>query len=113
ILNRSTGKQEEIVEEHFQIGKYRFEYPIRTVFFDNDSVKLSPKEAELLKLLCQHKNNILSRALALESIWGQETYFTKRSMDVFVTKLRKYLKDDPSIEIINIHGEGFRFIVPD
>lgn len=113
ILNRSSNNQEELTEEHFQIGKYRYEYPIRTIFFEEKSVKLSPKEAELLKLLCQHKNNILSRALALESIWGEETYFTKRSMDVFITKLRKYLKDDPTLEIINIHGEGYRFIVPD
>jgi DNA-binding response OmpR family regulator len=69
--------------------------------------KLSPKEADLLKLLCINKNELLPRETALRKIWGNDGYFTARSMDVFITKLRKYLADDPDIEIKNIHGSGF------
>ena len=65
------------------------------------------------KLLCTHKNDILYRDLALKSIWGEDSYFTTRSMDVYITKLRKYLKNDPTIEILNVHGNGFRLIVAD
>jgi DNA-binding response OmpR family regulator len=68
---------------------------------------LSPKEAELLKMFCQHINEILPRSEALKKIWLEDNYFTARSMDVFVTKLRKYLRDDPNVEIVNIHGNGF------
>jgi len=71
---------------------------------------LSPKEAHLLRLFCIHKNNVLERSLALTKIWGEDNYFTARSMDVFVTKLRKYLKRDEKLEIVNIHGNGFRLI---
>jgi DNA-binding response OmpR family regulator len=69
--------------------------------------KLSPKEADLLKLLCQNQNELVPREMALRKIWGDDGYFTARSMDVFVTKLRKFLSEDPAIEIRNIHGSGF------
>ena len=72
--------------------------------------KLSPKEAHLLRLFCLHKNEVLSRSVALTQIWEEDNYFTARSMDVFVTKLRKYLKKDDNLEIVNIHGNGFRLI---
>ena len=75
--------------------------------------KLSPKEAHLLKMFCQHKNDVLTRAEALAKIWGEDNYFTARSMDVFVTKLRKYLSKDPNLQILNIHGNGFRLIEKD
>ena len=91
----------------FSIGSYEFDSKLRVIVRDGDKQKLSPKEADLLKLLCQNKNELLSRETALRKIWGEDGYFTARSMDVFITKLRKYLKDDPTIEIKNIHGSGF------
>lgn len=116
ILRRSKKEpdpKEEIRE--FMIGKYLFNYPLRTLSFDDgqkqQKEKLSPKEAHLLRLFCVHLNDVLTRNEALTKIWGEDNYFTARSMDVFVTKLRKYLKNDPNIEIVNIHGNGFRLIV--
>lgn len=91
----------------FSIGSYEFNSKLRSISFNGEKQKLSPKEADLLKLLCQNKNELLSRETALRKIWGEDGYFTARSMDVFITKLRKYLKDDPNIEIKNIHGSGF------
>lgn len=91
----------------FTIGSYEFDARLRTIVRAEEKQKLSPKEADLLKLLCQNKNELLSRETALRKIWGDDGYFTARSMDVFITKLRKYLKDDPNIEIRNIHGSGF------
>ncbi|WP_297099669.1 response regulator transcription factor [uncultured Draconibacterium sp.] len=91
----------------FSIGSYEFDSKLRSISRDGEKQKLSPKEADLLKLLCQNKNELLSRETALRKIWGEDGYFTARSMDVFITKLRKYLKDDPNIEIKNIHGSGF------
>jgi len=94
-------------EKSFKIGKYEFDSDLRILKFNEDSVKLSPKESELLKMLCLHENKILEREKALSKIWGEDGYFTARSMDVYITKLRKYLRNDPSIEIENIHGSGF------
>ena len=91
----------------FNIGKYKFDSELRILSFNDDSVKLSPKEGELLKMLCLHENKILDRDKALNKIWGEDGYFTARSMDVYITKLRKYLCNDQSIEIENIHGSGF------
>jgi len=91
----------------FQIGKYIFDPQLREIKLEGIKQLLSPKESALLKLLCEHKNELLTREIALKRIWGDDGYFTTRSMDVFITKLRKYLKDDPSIEIRNIHGSGF------
>lgn len=91
----------------FEIGSYVFDSRLRSISHDGEKQKLSPKEADLLKLLCQNKNELLSRETALRKIWGDDGYFTARSMDVFITKLRKYLKDDSTIEIKNIHGSGF------
>lgn len=95
-------------ENDFEIGKYHFDYKSRNVTLDGVSNQLSPKEAELLKMLCIHTNDIMPREKALKAIWGDDNYFTGRSMDVFITKLRKYLKDDARVDILNIHGKGFR-----
>ena len=99
--------QTETAETIYQIGTYEFDSTLRTIARENSKQKLSPKESDLLKLLCSHKNELLPRETALRKIWGDDGYFTARSMDVFITKLRKYLKDDPGIEIKNIHGSGF------
>lgn len=89
------------------IGRYVFDPHLRTIDLEGDIRQLSPKESALLHLLCENKNQLLPREVALKRIWGEDGYFTTRSMDVFITKLRKYLKDDPAIEIKNIHGSGF------
>ena len=78
---------------------------------ESNSVKLTTKESELLKLLCNNANNVLERNFALKSIWIDDNYFNARSMDVYITKLRKYLKDDPAVEILNIHGKGYKLIM--
>ncbi|MGC8864182.1 MAG: response regulator transcription factor [Bacteroidales bacterium] len=111
ILKRhgQAGKKEEPRE--FQIGKYRFDAFLRIISLGDESRKISPKEAELLKMLCQNMNDVVPRDLALKTIWGDDNYFTTRSMDVFITKLRKYLSQDPDVEIENIHGTGYRLLV--
>jgi DNA-binding response OmpR family regulator len=111
ILSRSGNKLANSVEEEIKIGKYDYNPILREIKIKGFSQKLSPKESELLKLLNDHRNDILPRELALRSIWGEDNYFTTRSMDVYITKLRKYLKSDPGIEIINIHGNGFRLLI--
>lgn len=97
--------------EIFKIGaSYQFDSTRQTLAFGNDVTKLTTKEAELLKLLCLHENQTLNRSFALKKIWGDDSYFNARSMDVYVTKLRKLLRLDPSLQIQNLHGEGFRLI---
>ena len=96
----------------FKIGAFSFNAKLRELSKgNNEVVKLSPKEGALLQLLALHQNDLMPRELALKKIWKEDTYFTSRSMDVYIAKLRKHLKADPSIEIINIHGEGFRMVV--
>lgn len=119
ILKRTKPK-EEVREEakEYYIGKYYFNYPLRVLTFDKDGVgepryKLSPKEAQLLKMFALKLNDVLTRNEALTKIWGEDNYFTARSMDVFVTKLRKYLADDDNLEIVNIHGNGFQLLEKD
>jgi two-component system, OmpR family, response regulator len=110
ILKRD--KLENIDEnEIFELGDYKFDYKLRKIIYKDRAEKLSPKEAELLKMLCLAEDKVLLRNQALKSIWGDDNYFTTRSMDVYMTKLRKYLKNDPRIEIENIHGSGFRLLV--
>ena len=94
----------------YDIGGFHFDCRLRTLRLGKYSQTLSPKESELLKMLCSTKDGILTRHDALLQIWGKEDYFTTRSMDVFMARLRKYLKADPNVEIINIHGNGFRMI---
>jgi len=106
VLKRSDNSENN--EDHLvQIGNYIFDPRIREIRLGDTRQLLSPKESALLKLLCEHKNELLEREIALKRIWGDDGYFTTRSMDVFVTRLRKYLKDDQSVEIRNIHGSGF------
>lgn len=106
IIKRQTTHPT-IDEVVFTIGSFQFDSKLRTLIRNGVKQKLSPKESDLLKLLCQNKNELLPRETALRKIWGEDGYFTARSMDVFITKLRKYLADDPNIEIKNVHGSGF------
>lgn len=93
--------------DFYQIGSYFFDFRLRTIERDRSKQKLSPKEAELLKMLCDNQNELLPRETALRKIWGDDGYFTARSMDVYLTKLRKLFAEDSSVEIRNIHGSGF------
>lgn len=95
-------------KDKFTIGKYAFDYKNQTLVFGKEIKTLTKKEADLLKLLVIHQNQILAREIILNSIWGNDDYFSGRSMDVFITKLRKYMLNDPHIKIINIHGVGFK-----
>lgn len=108
ILNRNQTSSD--LHTTFQFGNFHFNTTTRELKINESIQKLSPKEAQLLKLLCENKNTVVPRELALNTIWGDNNYFTTRSMDVFITKLRKYIKSDPSIEIINVHGNGFRLL---
>ncbi len=110
VLKRSKQEIQDEPDE-FVIGDYHFNFPLRILTNGTNKSKLSPKEAALLKMFCMRINNILPRSEALTKIWGEDNYFTARSMDVFVTKLRKYLKGDENIEIVNIHGNGFQLKV--
>ncbi|MFK5957739.1 MAG: response regulator transcription factor [Lutibacter sp.] len=112
IIQRKAGDQnveEELFE--FKIGKFDFNSKLRHLSFEGgESQKLSPKESKLLKMLAVYKNDLMPRELALTKIWRDDNYFTSRSMDVYIAKLRKYLKLDENVEILNIHGEGFRLL---
>lgn len=110
---RSTDVAEPAV---YQFGTFSFDYP-HQLLIQNDgageaqSQKLTSKESELLKLLAQNLNQPVSRSFALKMVWGDDSYFNARSMDVYVTKLRKYLKNDAAVQLVNVHGEGFKLIV--
>lgn len=95
----------------FQIGDYSFDYTTQLIDYKGQQQKLSTKEAELLQLLCLKKNAVLTREEALLSIWHDDNYFNGRSMDVFLSKLRKYLREDPKVEILNVHGKGYKLLV--
>ena len=112
ILRRVHGKKNREVTV-YQIGKFNFDAKKQILSIGDKSTKLTTKESELLNLLCAHQNEILQRDFALKSIWIDDNYFNARSMDVYITKLRKHLKDDDSVEIINIHGKGYKLIAPE
>ena len=111
ILRRVHGKKN-TEQTNFQIGKFFFDTQKQTLKIDDTTTKLTTKECDLLKLLCEHANEILQRDFALKTIWVDDNYFNARSMDVYITKLRKHLRADPDVEIINIHGKGYKLIIP-
>jgi len=110
ILRRTQTNKNIKNKEFFTIGKFSFDVTRHILSADGESQKLTSKEAELLKMLCARQNETLDRSVALKQIWHDDSYFNARSMDVYVTKLRKYLKSDPTIEILNVHGVGFKLI---
>ena len=112
ILRRVHGKKNREVTL-YQIGKFTFDSKKQILSIGDKSTKLTTKESELLGLLCAHQNEILQRDFALKSSWIDDNYFNARSMDVYITKLRKHLKEDNTVEIINIHGKGYKLIVPE
>jgi DNA-binding response OmpR family regulator len=114
VLKRSRGQDPGKKEQtKFTLSNYIFDYETRTLKLKRGRKKmdLTHKEAELLRLLCLHKNQVLERSNAMRHIWGDDSYFIARSMDVYISKLRKYLKDDPNVKIDTIHGTGFKLIV--
>jgi DNA-binding response OmpR family regulator len=110
-VSANDSASNEPVQTQFEIGKYSFDYTTQIIGFNGQQQKLSTKEAELLQLLCLKKNTVLTREEALLSIWHDDNYFNGRSMDVFLSKLRKYLRDDPKVEILNVHGKGYKLLV--
>lgn len=112
IMRRVRGKKNTNVTQ-YRIGNYTFDTQRQVLSINGTQTKLTTKESELLALLCQHANDVLQRELALKTIWIDDNYFNARSMDVYITKLRKHLKQDPQVEINNVHGKGYRLIVPE
>ena len=112
ILRRTKGKKSR-ESTVYHLGEFTFDTQKQLLQIGDKQTKLTTKENELLALLCSHSNEILQRDFALKTIWIDDNYFNARSMDVYITKLRKHLKDDPQIEIINIHGKGYKLITPE
>lgn len=110
ILRRTRGANDDSTG-HYEIGKYRFDTRKQALVLGNEVRNLTTKENELLRLLCNNTNRILERNFALKAIWTDDNYFNARSMDVYITRLRKYLSDDPSVQILNVHGKGYKLIV--
>jgi DNA-binding response OmpR family regulator len=111
ILRRSSNVKIGEEPETYKMGKIIFNVKKQSLITDTEEIKLTTKESELLKLLCQNPNEVLERNYALKVIWSDDNYFNARSMDVYITKLRKHLKIDPSVEIMNVHGKGYKLIV--
>lgn len=111
LLHRSAGWRQQTSAEQFAIGKYTFNSALQELDFEGEAAKLSFRESALLKMLVENKNRVLDRKMALDYLWGEDSFFNARSMDVFITKLRKHLKKDGNIEIVNIRGIGYKLIV--
>lgn len=101
------GQTQLETESHYKVGTYRYEVKTRVLSHPEEDRKLSPKEGALFTLLCQHMNDVMPREKALQQIWKEDNYFTTRSMDVYITKLRKYLKHDGNVQIENVHSSGY------
>lgn len=110
ILRRLKPNSEQEDLQIFNIGNFTFDSNKQTLSHGDEKIKLTTKESELLKLLCNNLNKVLERNFALNTIWEDDNYFNARSMDVYITKLRKHLKADPKIQIINVHGKGYKLI---
>ncbi|MDF1672527.1 MAG: response regulator transcription factor [Vicingaceae bacterium] len=111
VIRRTVDGGKEQEQDIFEIGEYHFDYKKRVLTIGDEAQKLTSKENDLLRLLCLNKDKVLERTYALKAIWEDDNYFNARSMDVYIAKLRKHLKLDGSIEIMNVHGRGFRFVI--
>ena len=111
VMRRRGKPDESEMPTSFEIGSYTFDYPRQSLARNKEQRRLTPREADLLRLLCKSVNRTVRREDALKEIWDDDGYFAGRSMDVFISKLRKYLKDDPRVEILGIHGKGVRLVV--
>ncbi len=113
ILRRSTAEKKKHENPIYSFGKFTFDYDRQILNFGKNQEKLTSKESDLLKLLCDNLNEVLDRSVALNKIWHDDSYFNARSMDVYITKLRKFLKEDPEVELLNVHGVGFKLVAPE
>jgi DNA-binding response OmpR family regulator len=114
LLKRSgNGDAEADKKDVFRLGRYEFNFPEYTLLIGADHKRLTEREANLLRILCMHKNQVVTREILLKSVWGKDDYFTGRSMDVFISKLRKYLADDDRVKIQVVHGIGFKLVYPE
>ena len=112
ILRRTEDSAKNMTDDNiFRIGQYTFDFNRQILSIHNSEQKLTSKEAGLLQLLCINANDVLDRSIALNKVWNDDSYFNARSMDVYIVKLRKYLKEDPSVELINVHGIGFKLVM--
>jgi DNA-binding response OmpR family regulator len=111
IRRTNESKIQDPNRNSFEIGSMHFEFNRQILKTNEAEYKLTSKESELLKMLCDNMNEVLDRSVALKKIWQDDSYFNARSMDVYVTKLRKYLKSDPAVELINVHGVGFKLVI--
>lgn len=111
LLNRPISISDPKSQEVFTIGQYTLHYPHQTLQISDQTETLSHREAEILRLLCLHANDVLHRKPVLMGLWGDDSFFNARSMDVFITKLRKKLKADPSVQIVNLRGIGYKLII--
>ena len=112
ILRRTEDQGKNVEQENiFKLGQYIFDFNRQLLKIRGREMKLTSKEAGLLRLLCTNANQVLERSVALNKIWQDDSYFNARSMDVYIVKLRKYLKEDPSVELINVHGIGFKLVM--
>lgn len=107
LIRRSGGISIDPISHNYKIGKYDFDAKNFALTIEGSTQRLTEKEAQVLRLLCENKHNVLDRNLALRTVWGQSDFFNRKSMDVFIHKLRQYLKKDPSVEIVNVRGKGF------
>ena len=112
IMRRVNMQKLQLGTTEYKFGRFMFDYQKQILTFDEERHKLTTKEAEMLRALLQNANQILERNAALKAIWGEVTYFNARSMDVYITKLRKILQQDPDISIVNIHGKGYKLVIP-
>ena len=110
FLRRSKKKYSDIIEE-YRLGQLKFSYTEKKIYSGEKAVDITVKEADLLRFFCLHPNRLLKREEILLDVWGKDDYFLGRSMDVYITKLRKHFKEDASIQIMNLHGEGFKLMV--
>ena len=113
ILRRTKGENKTPERTQYDIGAFQFDFRNQVLKHDSEDKRLTSKENALLKMLCQHANQLMDRSQALLAIWGDDSYFNSRSMDVYIAKLRKYLKEDERVQIINEHGKGFKLVIPD
>ena len=113
IIRRANARQGQTANNIFRIGQYTFDYNRQLLKISGKEQKLTSKESALLRLLAMHLNDVLDRSHALKEIWNDDSYFNARSMDVYITKLRKFLKEDETVELINVHGIGFKLVTND
>jgi DNA-binding response OmpR family regulator len=113
VFLRRNKVQSDVPTQEYRLGAYLFDYSNLTIAYQNETSNLTERGADLLKYLAENANRVIKRSEILLSVWGEDDYFLGRSLDVFVSRLRKYLKADEQVSIDNIHGVGFRFVIPE